>query len=181
MAEGVRSAVRDSLPLSVDVSELLRRPGATKRIQGLRPLVEIALPLARVPKGAEAELDVRLDALVDGIHASGHVQTVVELECRRCLSSYRHEIDVSVDAVFLPRGEGDDDTYLVEGDEVDLEPAIRDAVGLSLPLNPLCKPGCKGLCTVCGADRNLMECGHEQQNADIRWSALEDLRRKMEE
>lgn len=181
MAEGVRIAVRDSLQLSVDVSELLRHPGATKPVEGRRTVAGIALPLARVPDDTELQLDLRLEALVDGIHATGVVRAAVELECRRCLTTFMHDSEVPMDALYLSGGEGDDDTYPIADEMLDLEPAIRDAVMLSLPLNPLCKAGCKGLCAVCGADRNATDCGHAERQSDIRWTALEDLRRKMEE
>ena len=182
MVQGALIAVRNVPLLSVDVSELLRRPGASERLETDQVLDGIEVPLARVREGSPLHLDLRLEALVDGIHASGTVDGDVTIECRRCLKLFARPLRVELDDVFLYPGEGtDDDGYRVEGEEVDLEPVVRDAVMLALPLNPLCTEGCKGLCATCGADLNERDCGHSQEPVDIRWTGLEQLRRTLEE
>jgi uncharacterized protein len=182
MAQGALIAVRNLPLLSVDVSELLRRPGASERLQTDQALDGIEVPLARVRDGSSLHLDLRLDALVDGIHVSGPVTGEVTIECRRCLKEFVRPLQVELDDSFVYPGEGaEDEAYRVEGEEIDLEPVIRDAVMLALPLNPLCTDGCRGLCTTCGADLNETDCGHSQEPVDIRWTGLEQLRRSLEE
>jgi uncharacterized protein len=182
MAQGALIAVRNLPLLSVDVSELLRRPGASERLQRDEILDGIEVPLARVEEGSILHLDLRLEALVDGIHVSGPVDGDVTIECRRCLKEFVRPLQVELDDSFVYPGEGaEDEAYRVEGEEIDLEPVIRDAVMLALPLNPLCTDGCRGLCTTCGADLNETDCGHSQEPVDIRWTGLEQLRRSLEE
>src|SRR5207302_1211789 len=163
MVQGARIAVRNVPLLSVDVSELLRRPGASERLETDQVLDGIEVPLARVGEGSSLHLDVRLEALVDGIHVSGPVKGDVTIECRRCLKLFVRPLTVELDDVFTYPGEGtDDEGYRVESESIDLEPVVRDAVMLALPLNPLCIEGCKGLCSTCGANLNEADCGHSQ-------------------
>jgi hypothetical protein len=71
-------------------------------------------------------------------------------------------------------GEEGDESYVVGADELDVEPVVRDACILELPLAPLCSESCRGLCPTCGANRNRDECLCEQE-VDPRWSALAGL------
>lgn len=140
------------------------------------------MPLARVGANTELQVDLRLDALVDGIHASGAVAGDVVMACRRCLAELAREVSAEVDEVFLTPAEAQsDEEYLVVENEIDLAPMLRDAMVLALPLNPLCRDDCLGLCPVCGADRNRVACGHEASPSDVRWGPLGDLRRRMTE
>jgi uncharacterized protein len=70
----------------------------------------------------------------------------------------------------------DEDTYPLTGEQLDLAPLVRDALLLSLPLAPLCRPDCAGLCPVCGAELAEGPCGCDTTPTDPRWSALDDLR-----
>jgi uncharacterized protein len=67
------------------------------------------------------------------------------------------------------------ETYRLDDDAVDLEPLVRDALLLELPAVPLCAPECRGLCPVCGADRNETTCDCRTDEPDPRWAALESL------
>ena len=183
MAEGSLIAVRNPPQLSVDVSDLLRRPGASERVRADASLEGLRVPLAWVAEGEPLRADLLLEALVDGIHVTGVVAGDLTFECRRCLREVVQPLALPLDDVFLYPGEADDDgeVYRVEGEAIDLEPLIRDAVMLAMPLNPLCREECKGLCTTCGADLNETDCGHSQEPVDVRWTGLEQLRRSLEE
>lgn len=182
MAKGVLTALRETSSLSVDVSELLRHPGATKPIRVRSSVSGLSLPLSRVREGSDLDVNLRIEALVEGIRVSGRVGGEFTVECRRCLMEVAKPTDVQVDALYLyPGAAGDEDAYAIQGEGIDLEPAIRDAVVLALPLNPLCRDDCRGLCPTCGADRNERDCGHAQEHIDFRWGALERLRERMED
>jgi uncharacterized protein len=180
MAQGAVIAVRNLPLLSVDVSELLRRPGASAEVRFDQELEGVAVPLAHLSEN-RAEIVLRLDALIEGIHAAGMVAGEAVLECRRCLREFTRPMSVPVDDVFLYPDDLAEGEYRIEGDNIDLEPLVRDAFVLALPLNPVCREDCRGLCVVCGADLNEVDCGHSQRPVDIRWNALHDLRRTMEE
>jgi uncharacterized protein len=69
----------------------------------------------------------------------------------------------------------EDELPKLEDDLLDLEPTLRDAVVLALPLQPLCQPDCEGLCIECGANLNDNP-GHKHDVIDARWAALADLK-----
>jgi len=163
--------------LSVDVSELLRHPGTSQRLRSRYEMEGIAVALARVPVDTQVLVDVRLDGLVDGVHVAGRVSGVVAMECRRCVKIFNRDVGVEVDELFLPAAEAEEDEYTITDEEIDLETMVRDAMVLALPLNPVCREDCRGLCSTCGADLNEGDCGHSAQIVDIRWHALEKLRR----
>lgn len=183
MARHLVSAVREPSTLSIDVSELLRRPGASLKFEVDCVLEGLSMPLSRVEEGSSLDVRLRLEALVDGIHASGTVRGVVERHCRRCLATLNGDVEVPFDELYLASSEetADDDEIreIVDG-FLDLEPALRDVVLVNLPLNPLCRTDCKGLCPECGADRNEGDCGHRVERVDIRWEPLSGLKERLE-
>ena len=81
--------------------------------------------------------------------------------------------------IYRPPTEVWEEGYVVQDSKVDLEPMVRDTVGVALPLNPLCREDCRGLCPRCGADRNGGDCGCAEETGDPRWSALRELKGKL--
>ncbi|WP_336922824.1 YceD family protein [Aquipuribacter sp. SD81] len=131
-----------------------------------------------VPVGTDMELDLRLEAVMDGVLVSGTVTATAEGECVRCLDPVTERVDVDVQELFLhdPPEEQDEDNEqpLLDGDLIDLEPTVRDALVPSLPFQPVCEPDCPGLCSRCGA-RLKDDPDHSHEETDPRWSALSGL------
>ena len=172
---------------------------------------DMRLELVHVPVGTDMQLDVKFEAVTEGVLATGSVTAPLAGECARCLAP----LTLSVTADFLelylyadgrPRGihdgrrphdkhdkhdrrekydprdryddgeERDDEERYLDGYLLDLEPALRDAVVLALPMSPLCRDDCPGLCAECGAP--LAEAGpdHGHDDAiDPRWAGLGQL------
>ena len=137
------------------------------------------------PRGP-AETDVESDAVVDvalvlqsfsgGLRVKGRVAAPWLGVCRRCSVAVVGVASVSVDERFVDHPEtGDDDAYLIENDFADLAPLVHDAILLELPLAPLCREDCRGLCPYCGIDRNEAACDCEAP-VDLRWATLDGLR-----
>jgi len=174
------NALREVTQLSVDVTELLRQPGTSRRLDFTEEVDGLGLDIVRVEPRLGFEL--RLDSLVEGILVSGQVHGVYDFECSRCLGSFSKAFSVEMGEVLAYEGQpGAEEGYQITGDHVHLEPVVRDAVVLAMPLNPLCRSDCKGLCPVCGADLNSVECGHRRQRTDLRWEPLARLRERFEE
>jgi uncharacterized protein len=179
----------------LDTRELGRRPGAQRERQ-----LTVAAPAGLgtdvfgVPEGAELELFVRLESVVEGILASGTVQAPVAGECVRCLEPIERSLTVEFQELYAyderaeraqqvggVDGDAEDEIGRIADDQLDLEPAVRDAVVLALPFQPVCRDDCPGLCATCGA--NLAadpEHRHEAQ-LDPRWAALAQLNLDTEE
>jgi uncharacterized protein len=161
---------------AIDVRDLVDRPGTSRSVQVAEPVEGLRLELAAVPDDAPIQADLLLESVVEGILVSGPVAGRVTLSCARCLKSFDDGFGVRVRELFARGADPGGEEYpLPPTGEIDIEPMVRDAVLLSLPFSPLCRPDCLGLCERCGGDRNLGECTCGPAPADPRWAALDDL------
>ena len=171
-------------PLVLDTVELGRRPGSTRTVQRTVAAPEaLGTDVIGIPTGTDVELDLRLEAVMEGVLVSGDVRGRAVGECVRCLGEVVEDLDVTLQelyvyperaAVAVEDGDEDEDVRELEGDLVDLEPALRDVVVPALPFQPLCRPDCPGLCSQCGA-RLADDPGHAHETLDPRWAALSRL------
>jgi uncharacterized protein len=130
-------------------------------------------------------VDADLEIVDGGVVVTGTVTSTWSGECRRCLRPVSAPLVASVREVFerAPRVRDADtveadqaETYPFSGDTVDLVPLIRDALLLELPLAPLCRPDCAGLCPICGADRTEQPCDCVEAPSNPVWAVLDSLR-----
>jgi uncharacterized protein len=167
---------------TISVADLLGRPGAYRDVSVSAPLGDVGTALARLD-GPPVRLQGRLESVVEGILVTGAVTAPVALQCARCLASVRSEVVAEVCEVFFAPGHdeaAEDDSYRVTGDEIDAEALARDAIALALPLAPLCREECRGLCPNCGRDLNDGPCDCRFEETDPRWAPLEALRERLE-
>ena len=141
---------------------------------------DLGIEVLGVPEGSPVELDLRLEAVMEGVLVTGTARVALEGECVRCLEPISDEIEVRFQELFVyDDREVDPDEELevsmLQDDLVDLEPLLRDAVVLALPFRPLCQDDCPGLCTECGA-RLADDPDHTHGDpVDPRWAALSTL------
>ncbi len=166
----------------VPVGSLLRHPGTTKELTFREPfdpdrvLGAQSRGAAEVPEGADVEVRLTLTSFTGGIGARGVVVAPWRADCRRCAGEASGVLEARVDERFRPgAGPEDEEDYPLDDDVIDLAPLVRDAVVLELPLAPLCRDDCAGLCPVCGEDRNVTACTC-QPARDPRWATLDALR-----
>ncbi|MGN9795150.1 YceD family protein [Streptomyces sp. NPDC054847] len=174
-----------------DTHELGRRPGALQRLSRTvdAPKDLGIADVIGVPEGAPVELDLRLESVMEGVLVTGTTRATAEGECVRCLEPLRQEVAADFQEMFTypdadDRGrsrtaepaddEEDEDRLFLEDGLFDLEPVLRDAVVLALPMQPVCRETCEGLCPECGVrlDENP---DHHHDAVDIRWAALQGL------
>ncbi|WP_460774374.1 YceD family protein [Microbacterium sp. GXF7504] len=130
--------------------------------------------LVAVDEGSTVELDARLESVHEGILVSGEAHAEYSGECGRCLTEIAEPVEVEFQELFAYPGKEAND-FEVQDDHVDLETLVRDAIVLSLPFQPVCRPDCPGLDPVTGerlADNTAPE---PEQPLDPRWAALADL------
>ncbi|MEU6537593.1 YceD family protein [Streptomyces sp. NPDC047000] len=178
-------------PLVFDTHELGRRPGALQRLTRTvdAPRDLGLLGVVGVPEGAPVELGLRLESVLDGVLVTGTARARAEGECVRCLEPLELDVEAEFQELFAypdadDRGrvitepgddaEADEDRYFLEDGLFDLEPLLRDAVVLALPMQPVCQEDCPGLCSECGA-RLADDPDHHHDAVDIRWAALQGL------
>lgn len=169
-------------PLVLDTRELSRRPGSMKRLRLTVPSPgDLRVELLGVPEDAELRLDLRLESVMEGVLVSGTVSAPVEGECGRCLRPVEDTVVVDLQELYAYPESTTDDTSdpdevrRLSGDLLDLEPALRDAVVLALPTNPVCREDCPGLCAGCGVHLDELPDGHSHDEPDPRWSVLQQL------
>ena len=172
--------------LAVDVRELLSKPGAHKHVVVRAPLDDLATPVASVPPDRPVTVDAEIESVVEGLLVTGTVRATAVVNCVRCLREFDQELEVEVRELFAlePRREEDEDEgyAVLPDDRLPLDTMARDALVLGFPAFPLCRPDCAGLCPVCGADRNTVDCGHGgTETIDPRWAGLADLRLSIQE
>jgi uncharacterized protein len=182
-------------PLVIDTRELGRRPGSMLRVQVTAP-APVGLGgqgMAVVTPGSDLELDLRLESVMEGVLVTGTSVGSMSGECGRCLDPV--EAPISVDIMELYRypeqasvkgrgaaakataeDEADPETPMLVDDLIDLEPVLRDALVLELPMTPLCSEDCKGLCVGCGERLAELPKNHSHDAVDPRWAALAELR-----
>ena len=112
-----------------------------------------------------------------GLIVQGDFSAEMPLECARCLSDFDHELDWEFTELyaFKKKSVSESDLLLPEDQQIDLAPLIREYALLEIPINPICRPDCKGLCTVCGENLNEVDCGHEDTTEESPFSGLKDL------
>jgi len=138
----------------------------------------LRLDLIGVPEGAPLDLDLRLESGSEGGLVTGTATTTIAGECGRCLDPVSAEFHVDVGELFAYPGSLTDETTdedevdRIVDDLIDVEPVVRDAVVLGLPMTPLCRPDCAGLCSICGQRLDDLPADHAHDMLDPRWAAL---------
>lgn len=180
-------ATEKTSPLVLDTHELGRRPGSMREVRRtVAAPADLGTAVIGIPEGSELELDLRLEAVMEGVLVSGQVTGRAVGECVRCLDQVTEPVAVELTELFAypertqaAHDAGDEledaeDVYELDGDLADIEPALRDSVVTALPFSPVCRPDCPGLCSECGA-RLADDPGHTHDLAGPRWSALESM------
>jgi uncharacterized protein len=192
--------------LIFDTRLLGRQAGSALTQTRIVPAPEdMHLELVHVPVGADMTLEIRFEAVTEGVLATGTVTAPLAGECARCLAPLASSVTASFQELYLypderPHGsagrgsagrgahdrhhrsdhdepeEQDDEQLYLDGDLLDLEPMLRDAIVLALPMSPLCRDDCPGLCVECGV--SLADAGPDHRHAeatDPRWARLKQL------
>ncbi len=160
--------------LTLGVADLLRTPGQ-RRDESLDAVLDDLHVLgSEVPAGSPVHLELHLESVNEAVVVRGTASAPWVGECRRCLGPVRGTLAAGILEIFeADPSEGE--TQPLHGESIDLEPVARETVLLDLPLAPLCREDCAGLCPTCGAERNEVACACSTEGTDPRWSALAGL------
>ena len=172
--------------LVVDIVDLPHQIGSVKdvRVETAAP-ADLGTDVIGVPEGSPVVLDAQLTSMEDGVLARGRADVRIHGRCVRCLRDLDEDRTVAFDELYyLPRAaearaadddEEVEDLLLVGETDLDLEPALRDALVPALPFQPLCRQDCAGLCPQCGERLDDLPPDHHHEQLDPRWSALAAL------
>lgn len=144
----------------------------------VRSAEPIGIDLLSIKPGTDIDVDVRLESVSEGVLVSGCVSGEATGQCSRCLGEIEQPVNVFLTQLFVyqdsvsDQTSDDDELFRVANDEIDLEQAIIDEIGDALPMSPLCRDECQGLCPECGLVLAETEPDHQHENIDPRWAAL---------
>lgn len=164
------------------MADLRTNPGTRRAVERSFSSEGVATSTAAVPPSAEVQVQVEIEALAGAVGGpsivvEGTITTGWTGACRRCLEAIEGEAEVELREVFEERPT-DGETYPLNDDVVDLEPMVRDALLLALPLAPLCRPDCAGPAPEVfpTGPSGTEDVDPSDGSPDPRWSALDDLR-----
>jgi uncharacterized protein len=145
-----------------------------------------------------AHVEATLEKLERRVRVAARARAELSVPCGRCLAPISLDVPAEFELTLVPaeereeepEGHGDGDRGPVSGSfasrdaeeetysgkVIDLDPIVREQILLALPGYPVCGEGCKGLCTVCGANLNERECGCDRHVPDPRWAGLKDVK-----
>jgi len=178
--------------------ELPRRAGEMKEYQlDLEILEPVGVPLVAVPAGDVIEVDMRLESVAEGVLLSADIYAIAKGECIRCLDPVEITVERKIQELYRYEPTNDKggkrkkhssrtdtsdeidldavDELWLDGNEMNLEVPIRDAIVLDLPVNPLCSEACLGLCPDCGEKWEKLPEDHAHEVIDARWAGLAGL------
>lgn len=168
-------------PLVIDLRDTRR--GEVMVVDRVVPAPgDLGVALATIPEGSDLHLDLDVQSMSEGVFVRGTATATVHAECGRCLEPMVWDEQVDVTEFFRDPSvsfdaaddSAESDDPVLEGDLLDLEPTVRDAVVLRLPLSPVCRPDCPGLCPQCGV-RLADDPAHHHEDVDPRWAGLAGL------
>ncbi|HEY1972266.1 MAG TPA: YceD family protein [Pseudonocardia sp.] len=178
--ERVKESPVAASPWVISTRELGRRPGNMRTYERTIPApAEFTLGVIGIPEGKPIELAVRLESASEGVFVSGEAHADLVGECSRCLDQISDQVTVRLGELFAYPDSAteattdEDEVSRVVDDLIDTQPMVRDAVLLALPLAPLCREDCRGLCPDCGERWADLGPEHGHATIDPRWAALQ--------
>ena len=163
----------------LDTRNISRSPGAMTPV---RKTVEvptrIGVEMIEIPEGAELDLDLLLTFVDEGILVTGTATGRAQVECARCLGEFRTKVGIELTEMYALEGKAaaegaeEDEVRLLDGDMLDLEPALIDAFGLEFPLSPTCTDYGHAECINPDTPRPDGVSGETEGRIDPRWAGL---------
>ena len=160
-------------PLRLNVGFLIKAPIGTSR--------DFDFDYEKVRLGDDLNVrelvgTARFGRTAQGLLLQGEFSVEADLECVRCLDLFPQPLKWSFTDLyaFSKRSISESNLLVPEDGQIDLEPLLREYALLEIPISPICKPDCKGLCPVCGENLNKTDCGHHPE-PDTPFAVLKDL------
>jgi uncharacterized protein len=166
--------------LLFDAVDLVHRTGSHRHVERTiaAPAREVGGAAMQVPEGEDLALEAEFESVVEGVYVHGTVTAHLEGECSRCLDPLEQDVSARLDELFMypdkVKADEREDAVLLQGDDVNLGPLVRDALAMEAVERPLCREDCPGLCPQCGF-RMEDDPDHAHDVIDDRFAALKGL------
>lgn len=156
--------------LRVPVGDLLGSPGKERPFAGS---ATVNLRLGDIVVDGPMDVEGNAEGQLDSVHAAFTASADAKFVCTRCLTVWEDRVVATADQYF--RTSPDEDGYAIVEGSIDLTGPAQDEVALALPVAPLCRKDCKGLCPTCGTDLNSAPCEGHGDDSDSPFASLKDL------
>jgi uncharacterized protein len=169
------------MPYKVEIRSINESLSASRDVSGSFDADDIELGGQSYHFEEPLEFDITLTNAGAGIVASGVVRARLATSCVRCLCDMVMDIEAEVEGFYVRPGhdseipEEQEFEYIADDSTIDLQPAVTQSIVVDLPFAPVHDPDCKGICPVCGADRNFVECGCDAAPPPSPFDALKGL------
>jgi len=169
--------------MEINVSQLLKEPiGSSRKYK-----IDETLDIAEDKRDNAVSGEISLLRTQRGILVRAELHTELELTCSRCLGAFRYPLDISFEEEYIQtidvnsglplETSGEPGSFTIDEHHIiDLREAVRQYALLLIPMKPLCREDCAGLCPECGRNLNQGPCGCPVRTVDPRWSKLMNLR-----
>ena len=163
--------------IRINVAEIKKRLVGSKELSYELMPEDLEITEAELKITAPIVLTGVLENAGDVILLKANARTEIERTCGRCLKVFTEQLNAEVLEKFYPAGAEniENDAFIYESDLLDITEPVRESLLLAVPLQSLCREGCRGLCPVCGADRNEGDCGCDTTTVDPRLAALKQF------
>jgi len=157
--------------LRFDVAQLVGRAGQRRKVEGA---IDVDITVGESRLHGPVHVKALLEGIDGGALARFEARGTARLACTRCLTEWDAEVQTEAMQVF--ELEPDEDGYALGTDDtIDLAGPVRDEIALAVPLRPLCRPDCAGLCPTCGTDLNRDPCGGHEETSSSPFAALQGM------
>lgn len=166
--------------MKINIAQIKKKQSLAERIVANIEPVELEISPEDVLIDGDLLLDFLISNVGDVVLLDGKIQALVIMSCSRCNTTCKTFCTGEFKEKFYPFGTEaiNDDELVFSDDIVDITEVVREALLLSLPMTTLCKEECKGLCDICGIDKNTQECSCEEQKINPRFAVLQGLLKK---
>jgi len=162
-------------PFRVDLFDIVKSPGTSLDVTGEIELDGFDKGGDRVELTGPAAMDLVVENVGDGAFIlRGRLTAGLALFCGRCLKPFALDVKPEVEALFRSAAVFGEESYPVDGNQLDIAPALTEALVLEVPYAAVCEESCQGLCPVCGADMHEAPCACEIESSDPRLARLKD-------
>lgn len=158
--------------------------------EGLRQEIELPVKLEKRGRSEIAHAVIKANRFGDRVLIDGRIEFRASLICSRCLKEFPYPLDIDFEEEFVPSPEvsesgeheltGEDlDLGFYSNDEIDIDDVIREQLLLAIPMKPVCRSDCAGICPKCGKDLNEGACDCRTEEVDPRLNALKEIKKSL--
>ena len=161
----------------IQFSDLLSKRGRKKEMNLTFPFEKIIFEGDEITAVDPVIVEGIITAYEDIIVMKATIKTKLNLICSRCIDTFIYPIDIDIEERFTNNKDliNDEEIMFVEGDSLNITEIIENSIISTLPIKRLCKDDCKGLCSTCGANKNISNCSCNDEDVDIRLAKLREL------